>query len=264
MNTLRVITVLVSIVFLVSAQASLADINSDLVCHWTFDEDFTDSAGATANDAAGYGDAAVTTTAGQWVVGGGALKLDGVGDYLNVADQAEVDGNGSGGVTFSSFIYLNAMPAEGTNADIFSKAYNEQYRFGVNVNSNLWYLIEDGVGRDVQEIDTGLVVGRWYHVAMTADFTTSTVRFYVDGSEVGTGLTTAMTQIRDRYHPLKIGTWNANQADGFFNGYIDDLRIYHRVLGGSDVAELAGVPEPGSLTLLVLGFLGLLGVRCRR
>jgi len=85
----------------------------------------------------------------------------------------------------------------------------------------------------------------WYHVAVTFDDAADTVQLYVNGvlddEKVNTGT------ITPNDYPLGIG------LDGFqgddFTGSIDNVRIYNRVLSGSEVMEifnLTEVPDEGN------------------
>jgi hypothetical protein len=44
----------------------------------------------------------------------------------------------------------------------------------------------------------------------------------------------------------------------YYHGILDDVRIYNNTLSASEVANLAGVPEPGSA--LLAGIAGLFGM----
>ncbi|WP_267900722.1 LamG domain-containing protein [Rhizobium rhizogenes] len=78
--------------------------------------------------------------------------------------------------------------------------------------------------------------GRWTHVAVTLSGHTGTL--YIDGTEVGTN--TAMY-----FAPFHIGPTKQNwigrsqySADPYFNGLIDDFRIYNGALDSSGITAL--------------------------
>ncbi len=212
-----------------------ADIVSDLVGHWTFDTDLSDSGGV-ANNGTAQGDAAVTNTAGDWVLGGGALALDGTGDFVSVADHNELDGNGTGGLTIAAYIKGTAWP---DSNNIVAKDGNAQYRFRVqNTGGELWFLQSDG-SFELDQVSHTLNLNQWYHVAVTTDANNGgKVRFYVDGALSGTAQDIATTTgIQDSTGPLLIGSYNG--AAEFFQGFLDDVRIYNRVLNAGEINTLA-------------------------
>ena len=80
--------------------------------------------------------------------------------------------------------------------------------------------------------------GQWQHLAATYDG--STARFYVDG-----------TQVASRSVGYPIGSSNAwrigaygSPAGGFFDGLVDDVRIYNRSLSAAEVQTDMNLPVP--------------------
>jgi Concanavalin A-like lectin/glucanases superfamily/Bacterial Ig-like domain/Bacterial Ig domain len=76
------------------------------------------------------------------------------------------------------------------------------------------------------------VVGQWQHLAATYDGTTA--RFYVDG--VQTATTTFSGNVGDA-NVWRIGAYGTSSAAGFFDGRIDNVRIYDRALTGAEVED---------------------------
>ncbi len=72
-------------------------------------------------------------------------------------------------------------------------------------------------------------VGRWQHVAATYDGTTA--RFYVDGAEVASKVFTGNV---GNSNVWRIGAYGVAPT-GFFDGSIDDVRIYDRALTASEI-----------------------------
>jgi hypothetical protein len=84
-------------------------------------------------------------------------------------------------------------------------------------------------------------VGMWSYVAMTYDGTE--LRLFVNGTQVSSRATTGT--IQTTASPLWLG---GNQPYGeYFEGVIDDLRIYNRALGESEIqADMASPVAAGS------------------
>jgi len=88
--------------------------------------------------------------------------------------------------------------------------------------------------------NAALPIGTWVHVAVTLSGSVGTL--YVNGLAVGSNTDMFLA-------PFRI--WDSNQnwigrsqynSDPYFNGKIDDFRIYHGALSVDDVASLANAP----------------------
>jgi hypothetical protein len=101
--------------------------------------------------------------------------------------------------------------------------------------------------------------GQWYHVAAVFDRVADELRLYLDGSLQSTQNLAAATGFTAS-DKLFLGAINTQSASFNFNGHVDEVQIYDRALGGTEVQSL--VPEPTSLSMLSLG--GLLLVRRQR
>ncbi|HET6252039.1 MAG TPA: LamG-like jellyroll fold domain-containing protein [Tepidisphaeraceae bacterium] len=94
--------------------------------------------------------------------------------------------------------------------------------------------------------------GKWHNVAMTRDSVSGLVQLYVDGVLQGsgtfdTGAKTSKINV--------IGALLDVQSDGvtrtgdnYFNGNIDEVRIYNQVITANDVDALAEIPAAPTLT----------------
>jgi autotransporter-associated beta strand protein len=78
--------------------------------------------------------------------------------------------------------------------------------------------------------------GAWHHIAASRDSLSGAVRIYVDGVLDTAGV--APAGVRNSASMLRIGALQNNS--GFFNGTIDEVRIYNRVLDDSEITALAG------------------------
>lgn len=79
----------------------------------------------------------------------------------------------------------------------------------------------------------------WHHVAVVVDSATMTVYLYLDGGEVASNTTTVL--------PKDLGQTTQNwlgrsqwTADAYFNGSLDEFRIYDRALSAGEIQYLAG------------------------
>jgi hypothetical protein len=79
----------------------------------------------------------------------------------------------------------------------------------------------------------------WHSVAVVIDGSAMTLGLYLDGEAVASGATTVL--------PKDLGATNQNwlgrsqwSGDGYYQGLIDDFRIYNRAMSAGEVRYLAG------------------------
>jgi hypothetical protein len=96
-----------------------------------------------------------------------------------------------------------------------------------------------GIGCPDTTISTGIPIndGAWHHLAASRDSGSGLIELYVDGVLNAIGI--APTGPRTAPNDLRIGATHA-AAPVILNGNIDDLRIYDRVLSGSEITMMAG------------------------
>ena len=211
------------------------------VAHWTLDE----TSGSSAADSSGNGHTATVNggvTLGQTGQLGGAFDLNGSNGYLQATGYKGITGGASR--TVSAWIKTTA-----DNADIIS--------WGTNSNGQKWVMrVQDTNGTSGAlrvEVSGGYIVGstvvndgQWHHVAAVLESDGSPnvneVRLYVDGVlEVAS--TTQATAINTASgDDVKIG--NSQSNNRYFDGSLDDVRIYDVAL---DAAQVAVLPTGGGI-----------------
>lgn len=83
---------------------------------------------------------------------------------------------------------------------------------------------------------TSAVAGNWYHFVCTWDSSTSLMKVYVNGVEENS--TTFGGTLANPATPIHIGARYYNNVLGdWFNGYIDEVAIYNRVLRPEEILE---------------------------
>jgi hypothetical protein len=212
----------------------------DPVGHWTFNGDLSDAVGAAEGIFNGGTPAFVTGKAGQ------ALAFDGADDYVDVM-VGNIDA-----YTISAWVKPTRLGAASLVARTSSSGTTTHWSHQIRITvDNLFeHYLWDGSARSVIGT-TAVEVDTWYHVAITA-FNNGDVRLYVNGQEEGTADTVAaMWADGDRY---AIGS-NSGGGIGWFEGLIDDVRIYDTVLPQEEimpVLSIAAEPDPADLMTDVL------------
>lgn len=105
----------------------------------------------------------------------------------------------------------------------------------------IWATVDrDGAhdGFDIIEGNKTLEPGQWHHVA--ASYQRGKARLFVNGKEIASKATEDWP-IYEANAKLQVGG-NGYGLDGFFNGKIDELRIYTRALEKYDIQALAARP----------------------
>lgn len=123
--------------------------------------------------------------------------------------------------------------------DDFFEAYTIVFDIGSNkLNAGGGYEESNQVGcRTVDEID----LHTWYHVALS--FNDDSLWFYVDGELI----TSIVKKFRTKYvkdEPVIIGSYANSKNERYLNGYVDDVKIYNRVLNADEILQLYNAPNP--------------------
>ncbi len=182
----------------------------------------------------------------EWVTGriNGAVKFNPVeaaGEVILVTDDGTLDFSAS--LNFSLAVWANGAATQVDGAGILAKGEGnggEQYAldvFGGNfrfygwVGDGSYYLVTAPVGPN----------GTWQHLAMVFSKSLNRLKFYVNGVEAASSV--LPTAIIASPHEISIGSRQLGAGDYNlnFDGKIDDVRIYNRVLTSQDVAELYSV-----------------------
>jgi hypothetical protein len=205
-------------------------VSSGLVASYGFDE----GSGSTAQDRSGGGlhgtiSGAIWTTGGRF---GGALSFDGVNDWVTVADANALDL--TTGMTLEAWVYPTASGGGSwRNVLIKERASSEVYNLYSNMPGNIptVYVVRAAQpGTPLNASGTSAVpLNTWTHLAATHDGTT--LRLYVNGVQVGTRAVSGA--LLTSTGALRIG---GNSLWGeFFQGRIDEIRIYNRALSAAQI-----------------------------
>jgi glucose/arabinose dehydrogenase/PKD repeat protein len=201
---------------------------------------FNEGSGTAIADASGNANGGSVTGA-AWVDGryGKALSFDGVNDLVTVSDAQSLDL--TGGVTLEAWVFPRTTSGWRT---VLLKERSGQLAYGIYANTGTNRAsveVATGANLDVRSA-TPLAVNTWTHLAGTYDG--ATLRLYVNGTQVSSRSATGA--ITASGSPLRIG---GNTIWGeYFDGLIDEVRIYTRALSQSEIqADMnapVGVPSP--------------------
>jgi hypothetical protein len=220
-----------------------ADIVTGLAGWWRFD----DVVGTAAADSSGKGNtgtlknmALPATPTSGWNSGkyGNALAFDGINDYVDCGNGTSL--NIIGAITIGAWIKITSIP----NSNIVAKGSSlpsppysdQQYTLAFYSGNNRIYfdLFPDtSIRQSVVSNKNSWNMGEWYFITATWNGATNVggMKLYVNGIFDNQG-TAARNYLQSVVTTVKIG------GTRYFNGLIDDVRIYSRALSASEVLEL--------------------------
>ena len=159
--------------------------------------------------------------------------------------------------TVMLWVKVIAFDAHGTTAADFQHIIGKVDYDSLTANSS-WYLTADAFGSNrflAHAVDTGattdsvvktaLTDDTWYHCALV--YTRSgNFELFVDGSSAGTDAIAA--DLQTSTEPLSIGGAYKTGAVGVGNslddGHIQDVRVYRRAVGSSEISAIAALGQP--------------------
>ncbi len=205
--------------------------DKSLVGYWSFDE----GTGTIAYDLSGNNNHGTLYNNPQWVDGkvGKALSFDGVDDYVNVSSSSSLEPSQ---LTIIVWVKMNSLISTGWGPMLVSK-YGGNYKgytfflkatsgkptIGIaRINPNAIY--------QCMSVDP-LTTNEWYFIVGTWDGNTS--KIYINEDLKNSYNSPSITHSSN----LVIGK-NSWSNSGYVNGFIDEVRIYNRVLSVEEIKTL--------------------------
>ena len=225
------------------------DLTQGLVAYYNFN-------GGTLKDSSGNGNHIsfnnATATTDRKGRANNAYLFNGTSNYMTAPNSASL--NPTSAITLSALFKANGFYAgECHNNQIFGKGWNDF----VNGHYGLRFAYTDGPcsgGQDTnkvyfgggygdltnragaRDLSAGVHTGRWYHAVFT--YANGVSRFYVDGVLKSEVPQNPGPTFSPNTQELFIGKHGDPQFPYWFNGIIDELRIYNRALCEAEVKLL--------------------------
>jgi len=199
-------------------------VGDGLVAAYSFDED----EGETAHDATGDHDAAIDGA--EWVGGkfGSALRFDAEDeDSVTIPDSDELD------LTSTFTLEAWVRPSEAGWQPAIVKEAPGSYDYALYAAGNVslvprGLIADEELGESQADAEEAIPADAWSHLALTSDG--EDLRLYVDGELVDTAPARS-AQLSDG--DLRIG--GHDSWGHWFDGLIDEVRIYNRALGAEEI-----------------------------
>lgn len=162
---------------------------------------------------------------------GQAGSFDG-DDYCS--HVAVVDLEPATAITVEAWVQFASVPSVlATIVDKGSQTDNTHYWLYFHDTTGFSFEVGNGIARVLVTYVITPVVGTWYHVVGT--YTSGSLKIYVNGV-LGATITTFTGNLVNDYNPFVIGSYRRTYY--FWNGLIDEVRIYNRVLGSVEIKKL--------------------------
>ena len=214
----------------------IADPNAPFA-HWKLDE----TSGTQAIDSVGSNDGTFVDTP-AWVTGqvDGGLDFDGVDDYVDVG-TFDVAGTG---LTMLGWFNAESIPT--SDPRIVSKADGPDegdawWQISTTDSGSNRYLRmrvkAGGTTTTFADSTENLTAGNWYFAVATYDNASGDMKLYLDGAEIASG-SHAFGGAVDTGPAVPVAIGANGTAERFFDGVLDDVRVYDRALDATEISAL--------------------------
>jgi hypothetical protein len=219
-----------------------ADLSAGLVAYYPFSGNANDASGNEHNGSV-HG---ATLTTDRFGNPNSAYHFDGLNDYVRVPDDPQLDGMSA--LTLSVWVKINSVDRD---TEVLNKwvagdsPLDGAYAMGIDAGEQTAFQYCTDHDYVIKISKVALGIGSWHHIAGV--YTGTQASIYIDGSLVALSrndpdVTGPLHRISE---DLLIGCGNLRGIlTSFFQGSIDDVRIYNRALTDSEILDLFGVPAP--------------------
>ncbi|MGA8744855.1 MAG: LamG-like jellyroll fold domain-containing protein [Solirubrobacterales bacterium] len=207
---------------------------------------FDEGSGETAHDSAGSHNATIEDA--EWVGGkyGSALKFDGKESCVTVPSNSELDLSGD----FTLEAWARPQSSQESAPVIFRETptfYSYSLFLGASTSGRAeGFVANEPFSYSEVGSPEALPSGAWSHLALTNDG--EHLRLYVNGELVDTSAARSAQTSSD---PLEIGC--SKNLGEYFEGLIDEVRIYDRVLSAEEINEDENTPVWTEFTASISG-----------
>lgn len=208
-----------------------------LVAWWTAD--------GNANDLiSGYNGTMMNHTTFAEGMIGKAFSFDGSDDYVSIPVAAGISGNGPG--TIELWFKAKAVPSPGNYGYLFIQSNSStgaDLRIYLYGNNTLNFVGHNGATYEFNVSTPFADTSSWHHVVGT--WSAADTRFYLDNVLIGSDSSINM----GAFVPDALSIGADLYPNHYFNGLIDEVRLYNRTLAAPEIGQIfnagsAGICKP--------------------
>lgn len=205
-------------------------IKNGMVAYYPFNGNANDASGS-SNNGTVYGAQLTTDRFGN---SNKSYSFDGINDWININNSTSL--NPPSQITISAWV--NTFGYNSSNASmIINKGWDQgpgHYDLLVLKSSNKFRFV---IGSNLfVESNSIINLNQWVFITATID--NFTMKLYINGTLENTVLQNNKNSFGTNTDPLYIGKHDYNNAPYYFNGKIDDVGIWNRVLTAEEIKFL--------------------------
>jgi hypothetical protein len=186
-------------------------------------------------DLSGYkGHGSVVGSSVQWVDDEGwAISFDGTNDhYVDVGQHQQHDDLGDKDFSLSLWFNTTMTGTGASRGSFFTDGGTDAgfpgYRVAIDGGA-IWVALADPVTRQTGTVGSGLNDGFWHHLVVQF-IRQSAMEVYIDGEYKGNVSSTASASVANSIDMVIGVTLHAGAYSQEYNGLLDDIRVYDRLL----------------------------------
>ncbi|MBW2980533.1 hypothetical protein KY360_03890 [Candidatus Woesearchaeota archaeon] len=167
---------------------------------------------------------------------GGAHEFDGLNDYIEIGDVEDF-------VDVNSFTIEAWIKKESNSSDLQQIVSRKRdigidagYYLAVTSDNRIEAKVADDLNLTLKNSTDLISLGTWHHVVMVLDRNSETLQLYIDGQAQGTPTNLTPYNIDPSTNAsIRIGASSNETPSQFFNGTIDEVKIYLRPLSAEQI-----------------------------
>ena len=172
---------------------------------------------------------------------GSALDFNGTSDWASCSTAIAP---GSAVVTVCLWVYADAIVADSDLVESSNTSDGSAHTFRVYIEGSLIKVLGRGTTGYRQET-VAVTTGSWIHIAAIIDNSTATgeVQIYKDGVSQTTTLGLNNKTGTSNFSSQRIFVGARSSSSKWFDGRIDDVRIYNRELTSTEISNIYADPQ---------------------
>ncbi|MDP3790874.1 MAG: LamG-like jellyroll fold domain-containing protein [Candidatus Omnitrophota bacterium] len=163
-----------------------------------------------------------------------ALNFDGTGNFIDAGNNTALNFSADDTMSISLWVKPDSVTGESYLIDRHDYNLSPYIGYGLRINNGKLGFLAGRVGdTTIKESAQTIDINKWTHVMVTLQ--SGALRFYINSildANTYTGI-----DIQNYDTNFTIGKLS-NNASGYFNGVIDDVRVYNRTVSPAEVRKI--------------------------
>lgn len=217
----------------------------NLIAYYPFDGNTNDYSG-NGNNGIANGGGFSTDKAGNVSK---SYVFAGISDYIQIANSVSLK-SPVNNISMSCMVNVREFTTGIDNIDysalICKSNSNSDAQYRLALRRDGLSVINNGKLGNIAS-GPALITNQWYHI--TAVISNDTLKYYLNGQYVGKTYLPFSFTLNDN-NPLYIGKDDPGGIE-YFNGKLDEIRIYSRALTASDISRIYAISNTTSITKVI-------------